>query len=282
MTFLITGATGNVGSLIVDSLLATGTRTRVFIRDREKAVKRFGDHVEIFTGDLANVDTMISALEGADVMFLVNSGPSLAAHDQQAAEMAKRCGISRIVKLSSYDSRKNIGTGKWHACGEAAIRASGLPFTFLQPSGFMSNALLWAKTIKVDGVIRSATGDGKIPFIHPRDIAAVSAKALLSDHYSGVSIPITGPEALSFAEMGTIIGKAIGKPVNIEPIGEEGVRQEQLAVGMSEAEVEAHLSIYRGIREGALSEVTDGVESVLGRKAITFEQWVDENVQTFK
>jgi uncharacterized protein YbjT (DUF2867 family) len=89
----------------------------------------------------------------------------------------------------------------WHVRGEAAIRTSGIAFTFVQPSGFMSNALFWARSIKSVGVIRTATGDGKIPFIHPQDIADVAAKALVSEAYRGSSLPITGPEALSYAEM---------------------------------------------------------------------------------
>ncbi len=81
---------------------------------------------------------------------------------------------------------------------------------------------------------------------------------------------------------GGIIGDAIRKPVHIEHIGDEGIRQEQLAIGISDAEVEAHLSIYREIRKGALSEVADGVERVLGREARSFEQWVQENIQVFQ
>lgn len=146
----------------------------------------------------------------------------------------------------------------------------------------MSNALLWAKSIKADGMVRSATGDGKIPFIHPRDIADVSAQALLSEQYRDSSLPISGPEALSYAEMVATIGSAIGKPVGIQAISEEGVRDEQLAWGASEAEVEAHLSIYCAIRHGVLSHVADGVDRVLGRRPITFTQWVNENVQAFQ
>src|SRR5580704_6596712 len=172
MVYLITGATGNVGSLVAERLIARGNRPRIFVRDADKARARYGDRVDIFTGDLADATALNLALKGADALFLVNSGPQLAALDELAAKSAKAAGVKHLVKLSSYDAREqNVGTGVWHAAGEKAIRASGIPFTFVQPSGFMSNALYWARSIKAEGVVRAATGDGKIPFVHPTDIA---------------------------------------------------------------------------------------------------------------
>ena|ERR1700678_1401246 len=135
--------------------------------------------------------------------------------------MAQR-SLAGAIKLWSYDAREqNVGTGVWHAQGESAIRASGIPFTFIQPSGFMSNALFWARSIKAEGVVRTATGDGKIPFIHSQDIADVATKALMSRVYDGESLAITGPEALSYADMAAKIGAVIGRPLRFQAISDE-------------------------------------------------------------
>jgi uncharacterized protein YbjT (DUF2867 family) len=281
MTYLITGATGNVGSRVVERLIDHGERPRIFVRDAEKARARYGDQVDVFVGDLADAATLKVALSGADALLLVNSSPKLAEQDEAAAKAAKAAGVKHLVKLSSYDARQNVGTGVWHARGESAIRASGVGFTFVQPTGFMSNAIWWATSIKAEGVVRSPTGDGGIPFIHPEDIAAVIAKALTTREYDGESLPITGPEALSYAEMTAKIGAAIGKPVKFQPISEEQVRHEMIENGDSAEIVAAHLSIYRAIREGRLATVTDTLERVLGRKPITFDQWVQENAAAF-
>lgn len=146
----------------------------------------------------------------------------------------------------------------------------------------MSNALFWAKSIKAEGIVHSATGDGKIAFIHPRDIADAATEALVSEAYRGSSLPITGPEALSYAAMAAQIGSVIGKPLRIQPISDQQVRHEQMAWGAPEPEIEAHLSIYRAIREGRLATVTDTIERVLGRKPIAFDQWASENAQAFR
>lgn len=281
MRYLITGATGTVGTLVTQRLIERGERPRIFIRDRSKAEGLYGDKVEIFTGDLAKAETMIAALTGSDVVFLVNSGEHLAAHDKATAEAAKAAGVKRLVKLSSFDANVQVGTGIWHATGEKAIRESGIAFTFVQPSGFMSNALFWAKGICEAGVLRSCTGDGKISFIHPRDIADVSVAALTSDKLAGQALPLTGPESLSYREMGARIGAKIGKAVRFEPISEQEVRLRMAASGDSGAEIDAHLSIYRGIRDGKLAEMTDTIERILGRKPLTFDQWIEENIGAF-
>jgi len=282
MNYLITGATGDIGSRVVKHLLALGARPRVFARDARKVRERFGDRVDVAVGDLADAGSLFAALAGVDALFLVNSGPELASRDELAAKAAKAAGVKHLVKLSSMDAQQDVGTGVWHARGEAAIRASGIAFTFVQPTGFMENALFWAPPIKSRGVVRSATGAGKIPFIHSDDIAAVATKALTMREYEGKVLPITGPEALSYAEMAAKIGAAIGKRIGFEAIAESEVRQQMTESGDSEEMVVAHLSIYRAIREGRLATVTDNVERVLGRKPIAFDRWAQEHVEAFR
>lgn len=281
MIYLITGATGDIGSRVVKRLLQHGERPRVFVRDAEKARARFGDQVDFALGDMADAGALQNALNGVDALFLLTNGPHLARRDGAAADSAKAAGVKHLVKLSSMDAAQQVGTGAWHAQGESAIRASGVASTFVQPSGFMSNALAWANSIRAEGVVRSPTGDGKIPFIHPDDIAAVATEALTTQKYLGESLPITGPEALSYAEMTAKIGSAIGKILRFQSISDAQERQLMSDAGDPTEIVAAHLSIYRAIREGRLARVTDTVERVLGRKPIAFDQWVKENAAAF-
>jgi uncharacterized protein YbjT (DUF2867 family) len=283
MSYLVTGATGNIGSRVADRLLARGVRPRVFVRDAEKARARFGDRVDVAVGDLADATSLSAALAGVGSLFLVNAGHDLDLRDKAAAEAARTSGVKHLVKLSSYDAREqNVGTGVWHARGEAAIRAAGVGFTFVQPSGFMDNALYWAKSIKAEGVVRTSTGDGKIPFIHSDDIADVAVEAMSSRKYEGQSLPITGPEALSYAEMTAKIGKALGRALAFQSISDEEARAQQIAWSAPAPLVEARLSIFRAIREGRLSVVTDTVERVLGRAPAPFDRWAQENVGAFR
>jgi uncharacterized protein YbjT (DUF2867 family) len=252
------------------------------VRDAAKARARYGDRVDVFAGDLADTASIKPALAGVHALLLVNSGHDLASRDAATAKAAKAEGVEFLVKLSSYDAGENVGTGVWHAAGESMIRAAGIAFTFVQPSGFMSNALFWAGSIKNGAVVAACTGHGRIPFIHSQDIADVVTKALTTREYLGESLPITGPEALSYAEMTEKMGAAIGRSLKFQPISEEQVRRRMIESGEPDVEVDAHLSIYRAIREGRLAKVTDTVERVLGRKPLSFDHWVEENAMAFR
>jgi uncharacterized protein YbjT (DUF2867 family) len=282
MTYLITGATGDVGSRVVDLLIQRGNRPRVFARDTHKAQSRFGNRVDVCLGDLANAESLRKAIKGVDGLFLVNSGPEIPVRDELAANIARAASVRHLVKLSSMDVQQGLAIGAWHERGEAAIRASGIPFTFVQPTGFMSNLLAWATSIKKEGLVRSSTGDGKRAFIHSDDIAAVATEALTTPNYLGQSLPITGPEALSFAEVTTGIAAAIGRQLTYQPISDKEARQRYSAISASTEETEAHVSLWRAIREGRLSTVTDTVERILGRKPIPWNQWLTENAAAFQ
>jgi len=282
MAYLITGATGDIGSRVVELLVRRGERPRVFVRDVHKARSRFADRVDIFVGDLASPESLRAALEGVDKFFLVNSGPQIPVRDEVAATAARATGVKHLVKLSSMDVQHGLAIGAWHERGEAAVRASGVPFTVVQPTGFMSNLLAWAPSIKAEGVVRASTGDGRRAFIHSDDIAAVAVMALTSCAYDGESLPITGPEALSFAEVTARIGAAIGRPLTFQPISDEEAGQRYSQISGSAEETEAHVALWRAIREGRVATVNNNVQRILGRKPIALDQWLIANAGAFR
>ena len=281
MTYLITGATGDVGARVVKQLLDREIRPRVFVRSEAKARGLFGDRVDVYSSDLADPTTMRHAIRGSSILFLVNVGPEIPVRDSAAATIAREEGVSRIVKLSSLDVEHGLAIGAWHEKGEAAIRASGVPFTFIRPTGFMNNLLAWAHAIKTEGIVRSSTGDGRRPFIHSDDIAAVSVAALLEEKYAGQILPITGPASLTFREATQVISTAIGRTLQYQVISDDEARERYSAVSGSREETEAHVALWRAIREGRLAATTDGVEQILRRKPISIEHWASENRQQF-
>lgn len=279
---MITGATGEIGSRIVERLMERNIRPRVFVRDEAKARSLFGRRVNVFVGDLAEPASIRRALQGAVTLYLVNVGPEIPSRDEAAAVLAKEAGVKRLIKLSTLDVEHGLAIGAWHEKGEAAIRAVGIPFTFVRPTGFMSNLLAWAHFIKAEKVVRSSTADGRRPFIHPEDIAAVSVEALVNDKYTGQALPITGPESLTFREATSMIAEAIGEPVAYRVISDEEARERFSRVSSSPEEIEAHIALWRAIREGRLAAVTDGVHRVLGREPIGLGQWISENAAAFR
>ena len=111
MAYLITGATGDIGSRVVELLVRRGERPRVFVRDVHKARSRFAGRVDIFVGDLAAPESLRAALEGVDEFFLVNSGPQIPVRDEVAATAARTTGVKHLVKLSSMDVQHGLAIG---------------------------------------------------------------------------------------------------------------------------------------------------------------------------
>jgi uncharacterized protein YbjT (DUF2867 family) len=282
MKHLITGATGDIGSRVVEHLLQRNIRPSILVRNQAKARSLFGERVDIFVGDLAEPASIRDAFKGAETIYLVNVGPEIPRRDEAAAALAKEEGVKRIIKLSSLDVEQGLAIGAWHEKGEAAVRASGVQFTFIRPTGFMSNLLAWAHSIKTEKVVRSSTANGRRPFIHSDDIAEVSVEALVSKTYVGQAIPITGPESLTFGEATATIAEAIGESLAFQAISDEEARERYSRVSGSPEETEAHVTLWRAIREGRLASVTDNVERILGRKAITLKQWASENAHSFR
>jgi uncharacterized protein YbjT (DUF2867 family) len=281
MTYLITGATGDVGSRVVQQLIQRDIRPRILTRSEEKARELFGNNAEIYTGDLAIPETIRPALRGTDAVFLVTVGPEIPARDEDAAKIAKEEGVGRIIKLSSLDVEHGLAIGAWHEKDETAIRRTGVPFTFVRPSGFMTNFLSWVHAIKTEGIVRSSTAGGRRPFIHPEDIAAVSVEALLNRRYAGQILSLTGPTSLTFCDATQIIAQATGRTLHYRAISDEEAGERYSRVSGSPDETDAHVALWRAIREGRLATTTDEVEQTLRRTPIPMEQWAAENAQHF-
>jgi len=281
MTYLITGATGEVGSRVTKQLLKRGIRPRVLVRNERKARLLFGDTVDVFIGDLAAPSTSREALTGADVLYLVTTGPEIPERDKAVTEYAKVFGVKKIVKLSSLDVEQGLALGAWHEKGEAAIRDVGIPFVFVRPTGFMSNLLAWAQSIKTEGIVRSSTAGGRRPFIHPEDIASVSVATLIDDAYLGAALPITGPESLNFEEATDIIGNAIGRQLSFQTISDDEARERYSRISGSSEETAAHVALWKAIREGRLSATTDRVKQITGRSPLSLREWAIENADAF-
>jgi uncharacterized protein YbjT (DUF2867 family) len=107
-------------------------------------------------------------------------------------------------------------------------------------------------------------------------------EALTTREYERKSLPITGPEALSYGQMTAKIGAAVGLPLRFQPISEEQERHQMIESGWPPEIVDAHVSIYRSIREGRLANVTDNVYRVIRQRPISFDRWAGENAAVFR
>lgn len=190
--------------------------------------------------------------------------------------------VRRVVLLSTgavVGGDLDNAVTRFNVVSEAAVRDSGLEWTVLRPSGFMSNALSWAAPLRAGDVVREPFADVPIAVIDPADISAVAARALTDPDLAGHSLRLTGPEALVPGDRLTILAELLGRDLRLDPEPDDEARQ-RMAAAMPAEYVDAFFRFFRG-GEYDDSRVTPTVPDLLGRPARTFRQWAEVHVGAF-
>ena len=278
--YLVTGATGNVGRELVDQLIANGHKVRVFVRDPRK-VAHLGDRVEVAQGDFENADSFARAVAGTDGAFLMNGAAEVGTFPRLMEAAAKQ-KVPRVVFLSSlFASVPGVQIGKVHEEKENSIRRAGIHGYFLRAGGFMSNALQWVPSIKAQGVVYNSTATGKIAPIAPEDIAAVSAKLLVSPNGAEDTPEITGDQLLTVPQQVEILAKTLGRPIRSLDVPPEAAIEGMKRNGLPPQLAAALGESIAVVRDGRAEHVTDSFKRITGRKPMTFAQWAEKHAAQF-
>jgi uncharacterized protein YbjT (DUF2867 family) len=274
---LVTGATGTVGSEVVAQLHAAGVSAQALTRS--PAAARVPESVEVRGADLSQPRTLEPALHRADAVFLV--WPFTTVEDAPAVVEAIASNTRRLVYLSSAGGQRPEPTGMFHADMERLIENSDLDWTFLRPSGFASNTLMWADQIRRDGVVRFPFGAAARSLIHERDIAAVAVRTLTEDGHVGAKHVLTGPELITQADQVRTIGEAVGRPTRWEETPPEAIR-DALVSSFGDASFADHaLATWaRFVDEPEL--VTTNVQRITGVPARPFRDWANDHADEFR
>lgn len=277
---LVAGATGNVGSQIVNQLLAQGRKVRVFTRDSAK-VAHWNGRVEVASGDFTNPESFAVAATAAEAIFLMNG----ALPDPvflKLIDLAIEKSVRRIVFLSSlFAADSALPIGRMHKGKEDALLASGLEAAIVRGGSFMSNANQWLGSIKAEGVVYNPVGGGQIASIHPADIAAVAVHALTTPKLRESIFEVTGDTALTTTEQVAILSKVLGRPLRVIDVSRETAVQGLVKNGVPPHVANALGESYAAIQNGASAAITDTVERVTGRKPRSYESWFREHAPRF-
>ena len=274
---LVTGATGNVGWELVRALASAGVELRALSRGAARDVLPEGG--DGATGDLDRPETLPGALDGVRAVFLL---PGYRDMPGVLAEV-RRTGVERVVLLSGGSAANgDMGNAisRYMILSEAAVRGSGVPWTILRPSGFMSNALRWAPQLRAGDLVRAPFAGVRVAAIDPFDIAAVAAAALSSAEHEGRTHVLTGPEPLLPADQVRILGAVLGRDLRFEGQSDVEARAE-MNEAMPPEYVDAFFSFYA---DGTLDEsnVYPTVREILERPPRTFKQWAEAHSEAFR
>jgi uncharacterized protein YbjT (DUF2867 family) len=275
---LITGATGNIGRHLTEELAGRGERVRALVRDPA----RLAGPLDVVAGDLDRPETLRPAMAGVSRVFLLAPGPDAAAQDAAVIAAAVAAGVEHVVMVSSLGAELGgIAGGRLHMAGEALLRESGLRWTLLRPSEFMTNTLWWRDSIASAGAIFVPTGGGRVGFVDPADIAAVAARVLTGDGHHERTYRLTGPAALTTAEIAGHLSAVLDRDVRHVDIGDDDFRNSLARAGFPAPLIEMQSEYNAAIRAGTVDVVTDDVPRLLGRPARDYRTWATANAAAF-
>ena len=276
MTIVVTGATGNVGRPLVAELAATGARVRAVTRSPQNA--GFPSSVEV-VGSAAN------ALTGASAVFL--NSRALGKDLPTVVAQSVAAGVTKLVALSAINADDDFSRQPSRFRGDRNKEVeqfavdSGLAWVSLRPTVFATNfAGMWSAQIRGGDVVAGPYAAASTAPIVESDIAAVAARALLTDELVGQRIPLTGPQAFTNAELVDVIGAVLGRRLQYREIPADVVRQRFIGLGFGAEFADAYTSMLaETLDKPAL--VTHDVEKILGRTATPFAHWVSEHRDVF-
>lgn len=275
----VLGSTGTIGTTLIDLLSAANVETYAVYRNPSKI--RELPHIEWIKGDTKDIDSLEEVLKKTEKLFLLtHNHPGFGKEQIAIIEAAEKWGVQHIVKQSALGAsprtRAPLALEHWHA--EEALAKSTMTWTILRPHAFMQNWLGdLAKTIKEEGKIYAAVGDGVVPFIDTRDIAAVAKEALLNPalHHEKYYV-LTSGQAFGYQDLADALSKTTGKEIIYMDMTEEEMRARMLSQGLNEKMIASYLALQAYQRAGgATASVSPDVEKVLKRAPLNVENFAE-------
>lgn len=283
---LVTGATGNVGRALVESLSRDGAAIRAVSRDPERA--RLPSGIQVVQGDPSQPETLASALRGVRSMF-VNPMATQGATAGLLA-LARERGVARVVALSATNvdddpaAQPSRLRGVNHQAVERALVESGLEWVALRTALHATNSIpLWSAQLRAGNVVRGTYAASTAAPIHERDIAEVAAHALRSDDLVGTRPALTDPELLTQERMVLTLGASLSRAVRYEEIPPAMAKQAMLDRGFpfpDELIDRLHALLAKAVSEFA--QVTHDVERILNRPATSYARWARDHADAFR
>ncbi len=287
---IITTPTGAIGHQVLEHVLRREGPIRVIARDPTRLPSQVRERVEVIQGSHSEGRVVNEAFAAADSVFwLVPPDPRAKTVDaayldftRPACDAFKTYGIKRVVGISA------LGRGTPAAAHAGLVTASlkmddliastGVHYRAVTNPSFMDNLLRQIELIKNQGMFSLPTsGDLKQPSACTRDIAATAAKLLLDQSWSGVgSVPVLGPEDLSYNDMATIMSEVLGKPVRFQEVPGEAFKARLVQRGMSEAMAQANLDMWEAYNQGL---DTAELRTPQSTTPTSFRQWCEEELK---
>ncbi|MGN6759926.1 MAG: SDR family oxidoreductase [Leifsonia sp.] len=271
MTIVITGATGQLGRLVIESLLERGipaSDLRALGRNADRLAAFAAQGIDTRVIDFAQPETLDAAFSGADALLLVSGsevGQRLQQH-RNAIDAAVRAGVGRVVYTSaSKATDTDLVVAPEHAETERLLAASGLPVTVLRNNWYTENYLGTLDTAAATGEIVGSAGEGRVASATRADYAEAAAVVLTTPGHEGAVYELSGDTAWTFADLAEVASELLGREVVYRPVSPEEHGSILTDVGLDAGTAGFVVALDGNIRDGALAEATPTLRELIGR-----------------
>lgn len=283
---LVTGASGKLGQLVLDALLARGIAAGDIIattRDPSKLSAYSAKGIDVRAADFNDPELTRKAFAGADRLALISTDAlddKGTRQKQQTAAVAaaKSAGVKHIVYTSLPDAETSkVIFAPDHLNTEKAIKASGLTHTLLRNTWYQENMFMNLPHVLKSGHWYTSAGAGKIAHVARADCAEAIAAVLASGSTENSTYTLTGPELRTTDEVAALASEVTGKPIQVVHLSDEQLAGGMKAAGVPDFLVPTLVSFDAAAHEGNLAALTNDVETLTGRKPKAFRSFFEES-----
>ena len=290
--YLVTGASGHLGQLVISNLLEThkipASKIIATTRKPETLAALKAKGVDVRGADFDDTANLVKAFKGATRLLLISTdamdrpGHRLEQH-KNAIAAAEKAGVEHVLYTSlPKPDTSAVAFAPDHLGSEKALAASGLKgWTILRNNWYFENLFYTLPNAIKSGTLYTAAGEGKIAQIGREDIARAAAAALASDKGGKNTYTLTGAQEFTTGEIAKLVSDAVGKPISVVQVPLEGLVQGMVGAGFPEPVARVFGSFDTNVEQGGLSGVTGDYKKLTSNDNTPFTSWLAKNKQAF-
>lgn len=284
MKIALTGATGQFGSIVTETLLASVSTENliVSVRNPEKAESLRARGVDVRHGDFDKPETLDQAFAGVDRLLIVSADGDNDTRIRQhkaAVDAAVRAGVSFIAYTSVVNATDStLFLAPVHRITEEFIRESGIPYSFLRNNWYLENEAGTIQAVLAGAPWLTSAGSGKVGWATRADYAQAAAAVLSGEGHENTIYELSG-KPITQEELAAILAGVLGRDVPVQQVDDAAYAKTMLGAGVPEAAIPIVVGIQQAIREGALDVASSDFEKLLNRPLTPLSQGISELVK---
>lgn len=287
MKILVTGATGQLGSKVVEALLASvpAERLAVSVRDTEKATELSSRGVEVRHGDFDDLASLDKAFAGVDRLLIVSTQGDNETRIRQhlaAVSAAERAGVSFIAYTSATNAEESsLFLVPVHRATEQAIRKTGIPYSFLRNNWYIENEIGTIQGVLAGAPLVTSAGAGKVGWASRGDYAQAAAAVLAGNGHENTVYELSGTP-ITYEDLAAVLAKVLDREVPIQQVDDETYGKIMVGAGVPEQVVPILVAIQSAIKDGVLELESNDLQTLLGRPVTPLSEAIEILVSGLK